>query len=126
MNLFDFLNVTQADYDTYDTEIDAVVTVCYSNADKDNYDNFCSILYTKVSVIKQCDENVLVVNWSALIKKNWDKFKAFTKENWHHDYKDDSEFTYQWINEINSYLAGYVSESFYADLYAFVNTLEGV
>lgn len=126
--LYDYLKLTEDDFDTYDTEYDAEVTVCYIDEAEaeDNYDKFCVNIIKKVNVVK-VNGDILVVNWCELIKRNMDKFKAFTKKHWYENcqYEDDiDEFIYQWINEIHQYMAGYVSESFYATLNKFVDSLE--
>ena len=126
MKLYDFIKLTECDYDTYDTIYDAVVTVCYieENEENDFYDKFCIELMKKVNVEKQSDD-ALIVEWTELIQKNMDKFKEFTNNHWRYNYEDDEdEFIYQWIEEIHSYMAGYVSEKFYETLFNFVETLE--
>ena len=127
ITLYEFLKVTEKDFDTYDTEFDEVVTVCYI-ADEDvsdEYDKFCTNIIKLVNVEKQCGEYSLVVNWSDLIKRNLDKFKKVTKEHWNKQYENDiDEFVYQWIKEIHYYLAGYVSEDTYKDLNEILKELE--
>ena len=127
MTLYDYLKLTEGDFDTYDTEYDAEVTVCFIEEDNDNdeYDKFCNGIIKKVNVVK-INGDILIVNWCELITRNMDKFKEFTAENWYSDcqYEDDiDEFIYQWINEIHQYMAGNVSESFYKELNDFVNSL---
>lgn len=127
ITLYEFLKVTEKDFDTYDTEFDEVVTVCYI-ADEDvndEYDKFCTNIIKLVNVVKQCGEYSLIVNWSDLIKRNLDKFKKVTKEHWNKQYENDiDEFIYQWIKEIHYYLAGYVSEDTYKDLNEILKELE--
>lgn len=124
MTLYEYLKMSEADYDTYDTEYDAGVTVCYIDEESDAYDKFCNGIIKKVDVVK-INGDTLTVNWSGLIERNMDKFKMFSREHWEYDYEDDiDEFEYQWINEIHAYMAGYVSESFYSVLNKFVNSLE--
>lgn len=126
MTLFEYLQMTECDYDTYDTKYDAGVTVChiYEEDDNDDYDKFCNGIIKKVNVVK-INGDILIVDWSELIERNMDKFKAFTKEHWRYQYEDDiDEFECQWINEIHMYMAGYVSESFYSKLNKFVDSLE--
>ena len=125
MTLFEYLKMSENDFDTYDTEYDTSVTVCYIDEEDDDYDKFCNGIIKKVNVIK-INGDTLTVNWCELIKRNIDKFKEFTKEYWNPNcqYEDDiDEFIYQWINEINMYMAGYVSESFYSVLNKFINEL---
>lgn len=129
MKLYDFMKITEVDYDTYDTVYDAEVTVCYIEEDEkenDNYDKFCIELMKKVELEKQ-NEDVLIVNWTKLITENMEKFRAFTKKHWWDDcqYEDDEdEFIYQWITEFNNYMAGNVSEKFYGVLIKFLETLK--
>lgn len=126
MTLYEYLKMSEADYDTYDTEYDNGVTVCYiyEEDEADEYDKFCNGIIKKVDVVK-INGDVLTVNWSELIERNIHKFKEFTKKHWKHQYEDDiDEFEYQWINEIHAYMAGYVSDDFYSVLNEFINTLE--
>lgn len=128
MKLYDFLKISQNDFDTYDTVYDTGVTVCYIDEEdaEDSYDKFCIELMKKVEVKEQNDD-ILIVKWTEFIQNNMDKFKKFTAENWYEScqYEDDEdEFIYQWINEIDQYMAGNVSEDFYDELVKFVETLE--
>lgn len=126
MKLYDFMKMSECDYDTYDTEYDACVTVCCLDleCEDESYDKFCNGIMKKVEVV-HVGENTLTVDWSKLVKDNMEKFKAFTEKHWKYTYEDDEdEFIYQWINEIQAYMAGYVSESFYDTLVKFVESLE--
>lgn len=126
MTLFEYLQMAENDFDTYDTKYDAGVTVChiYEEDEADEYDKFCNGIIKKVSVVK-INGDALTVDWSGLIERNMSKFKNFTKKHWHRQYEDDiDEFVYQWINEIHLYMAGYVSEDFYSVLNKFVDNLE--
>ena len=128
MKLYDFLKISQNDFDTYDTVYDTGVTVCYIDEEdaEDSYDKFCIELMKKVEVEEQNDD-ILIVKWTELIQNNMEKFKEFTKENWYEScqYEDDEdEFIYQWINEIHQYMAGNVAESTYDKLVKLVETLK--
>lgn len=126
ITLYDYINMAENDFDTYDTKYDAVVTVCHIDEEKDDYDKFCNGIIKKVNVVK-INGDTLTVNWSELIERNIIKFRMFTAEHWYAScqYEDDEdEFIYQWINEIHQYMAGYVGESFYSVLNKFVETLE--
>lgn len=125
MTLYEYLKISEGDFDTYDTTYDAIVTVCYiaDEDEEDEYDKFCNGIIKKVNVV-HIDTHYLTVDWTAMIERNIDKFKAFTKENWRYQYEDDiDEFIYQWVNEIHYYIAGYVSEDFYILLNNLVNSL---
>ena len=125
MRLFEYLQMTECDYDTCDTKYDNGVTVCYifEEDEADEYDKFCNGIIKKVNVVK-INGDMLTVNWSELIENNMNKFKKFTKKYWKRQYENDiDEFIYQWINEIHMYMAGYVPESFYSVLNKFVDGL---
>ena len=129
MKLYEFLKISQNDFDTCDTVYDTGVTVCYIDEEdaEDNYDKFCIELMKKVEVEKLNDD-ILIVKWTELIQNNMEKFKEFTAKNWYEScqYEDDEdEFVYQWINEIDQYMAGNVSEKFYDKLVELVQTLKG-
>ena len=128
MKLYDFMKISQNDFDTEDTIYCSVVTVCYidENEITDNYDKFCIELMKKVEMEKQVGDGLLV-KWTELIQNNMEKFRAFTKENWYENCQyenDEDEFIYQWINEIHQYMAGNVSEDFYDELVKLVESLE--
>ena len=125
MTLYEFLEVSKRDYDTFEIEMEAEVTVCYIEQEHDNYDRFCNGIIKKVDVIKQTGDYSLLVAWSDLIKRNIDKFKEFTKQHWENQYEDDTEeFIYQWIKEIDSYMSGSAPYYLYKTLMNFVETLE--
>ena len=125
INLYDLLVISDSDCDTYDTDYDACITCCSIDDDPgDFYEKFYHEMCKKVDVV-EANGNDIVVNWCELIERNFSKFKAFTKEHWKYTYEDnDDELIYQWLNEINLYFAGYVSEDFYETLYNFALTLE--
>ena len=126
MTLYEYLKMSENDFDTYDTDYDAVVTVCYIDEENDEYDKFCNGIIKKVNVL-HIDTHYLTVDWSGLIERNMDKFKCFTKAHWRKScqYEDDvDEFVYQWVNEIHYYMAGYVDEDFYTELNKLVDSLE--
>lgn len=126
VKLYDYLQMSECDFDTYDTKYDAVVTVCHIYEEEDEYDKFCNNIMKKVNVVK-INGDCLIVDWCELIERNIIKFRMFTAENWYENcqYEDDEdEFVYQWINEIHQYMAGYVSMGFYSKLNKFVDSLE--
>lgn len=131
MKLYEVMKVFEADYDTYDKEYDACVTVCYINEEdmEDSYDKFCINIMKKVEVIRIIPDSHLVCDWTKLITDNISKFRKFTLDNWHENSQYDGEdemddFIFAWINEIHCYLAGYVSEDFYDTLVEFVDSLK--
>ena len=126
MTLYEFMKMSECDYDTYDVDFDAVVTVCLPDEDDDldAYGKFCFEIIKKVDVVKVTDTG-LIVDWSGFIKRNIEQLREFADEYWYNNYADDDdEFIYQWINEIHAYLAGYVSENIYEKLVELVETLD--
>lgn len=125
ISLYDALRIAENDFDTYDTEYDIIVTVCWIDKEEDDYDKFCCGIMKKVNVIDKVSDGLLV-NWSEFIKRNMEKFRQFTKYNWSEEsqYEDDeNEFVYQWIKEIHYYMAGYVPDKFYKKLVVLVEEL---
>lgn len=124
MKLYDFMEVTQQDYDCYDTEQDISVTVCWIDDIESDYDKFCVELLKKVDIVKRTNDYTMVCDWSKVIKDNYDKFKAFTATEWKTDYEDRNEFIYQWIKELHYYVAGEMPEDYYGTLYKFIQSLK--
>lgn len=120
MTLYELLKITQTDFDTYDTVFDACVTACAFDKDdeakEDFYYKFFIGLTKFVTVLENAGESAVTCDWSEMIKRNFDVFKDFTRENWAENYDDDEdEFIYQWIEEINGFFAGFTSENVYKD-----------
>lgn len=115
MNLYEYLKANnEDDIDTYDTVFDISVCVCVDlNPIKpDNYDKFCLALIKKVKFV-EAHNNSLTCDWYSLINDNVKVFKQIMENYWATQYSDIDEFIYEWIKELNSYLAGYVAEGFY-------------
>lgn len=126
MTLYEFLRLEKSDFDTYDTVYDVCVTVCEpyegTMADMDNYDAFCDCIYKHVELVEKTDECSCTANWTGFITDNLSVFRECANEMWKKEwiYKyggepDDDDLIYEWINEIHSWLAGYVSESEYKE-----------
>lgn len=130
MTLYDFLKLVKADFDTYDTVFDTEVTVCcpmeffINSKEKDTenkwYDTFYDFILKHVEFVVKTGECSCVVNWYKFINDNIETFRECANEMWKKEwiYKydgepDDNDLTWEWINEINGWLAGYVSESEY-------------
>jgi hypothetical protein len=130
MKLYDYLKMTENDFDVLDTVFDTSVTVCYieeNSMQNDNYEKFCIELAKKVEMEKIIDDIYIVAKWTELIQNNMEKFKEFTENNWKDECQyddDDDEFIYQWIEEIHRYMAGMVWDDFYKELVKLVETLE--
>ncbi len=118
MNLYDFLTLEKADFDTYDTVFDVCVTVCepyeYEEGDeKEYYDIFNELMMKKVEVEEKTGECTCVCKWSDFITQNLDTFRSAADELWVRTPESDDDLIYEWIKEINAWMAGYVSESAY-------------
>lgn len=113
--LYDIVQNSECDYDTYDTVYDAVITVCWIEKESDYYDKFCNGIIKFVDVIKYGNDT-LTCNWSDMIERNIKVFRDFADKYWGYSYEDDDdEFIYQWLEELDAYMAGYVSEDIYRD-----------
>ena len=54
-----------------------------------------------------------ICKWNDFIEKNIETFRKAADELWYRTPKNDDDLIYEWIKEINSWMAGYVSESVY-------------
>lgn len=118
MTLYEFITLEKADFDTFDTVYDTCVTVCEpyeyeEGEEKEYYDIFSDIIIQKVEVEEKTGECTCLCKWSDFIKKNIATFRKAADELWMRTPKADEDLIYEWINEINSWLAGYVSENTY-------------
>lgn len=116
-SVYEFMCLTQGDYDINDSELDTSVTVVYieESDDNDTHEQFCIELLKKVK-LNSFTNNCVEADWSALIRENKELFTQFMKENWKQQYTDEEEFIYQWIKEIHLYLAGYTYDDMYAKM----------
>ncbi len=120
MTLYDFVKVAQNDYDTYDDEYDAIVTVCSFDEEDEKsdeyYEKFRIGIMKFVEVVRGTDDSGLLCKWSEMINRNIKVFKEFAEKFWTYQYEDDEdEFIYQWIEEINQWTAGNCYESAYKE-----------
>ncbi len=118
MTLYDFILQEQGDFDTYDTVFDVCVTVCepyeYDEGNKkDYYDIFNDLIMKNVEVDYKKSDYECICKWNDFIEKNIETFRKAADELWYHTPKNDDDLIYEWIREINSWMAGYVSESVY-------------
>lgn len=120
LRLYDFLMRSKRDFDTADEVFDASVTACYIEPDSfelykdDSYYQFTKWVYENVKVI-EVDETV-ICDWSGFVEEHMQSFRKFSEKNWKYSYPDNDDFVYEWVKEINSYLAGCVSDKCYKEL----------
>jgi len=118
MTLYDFILQEQGDFDTYDTVFDVCVTVCEpyeydEGEEKQYYDIFNDLIMKNVEVDYKKSDYECICKWNDFIEKNIETFRKAADELWYHTPKNDDDLIYEWIREINSWIAGYVSESVY-------------
>lgn len=118
MTLYEFITLEQADFDTFDTVYDTCVTVCepyeYEEGEqKEYYDIFSDLIMQMVEVEEKTGGCTCLCKWSDFIEKNIATFRKAADELWTKTPKTDDDLIYEWIKEINSWLAGYVSENTY-------------
>lgn len=105
--LYDFLKLTECDYDTCDDVYDETVTVCINTEPEDDFDEFCVELCKKIE-IKKIDDSYLVCNWSDFIKNNMPVLREYANKYWYkNNYDDEDDFICEWIKEFHLLLAGY-------------------
>lgn len=118
MTLYDFILQEQGDFDTYDTVFDVCVTVCEpyeydEGEEKQYYDIFNDLIMKNVEVDYKKSDYECICKWNDFIEKNIETFRKAADDLWYHTPKNDDDLIYEWIREINSWMAGYVSESVY-------------
>ena len=127
MTVYEFMKMSDEDYDVADNTFDASVTICMPYDDDDDaYSKFIIELTKKVQVVSHGTVQgygYVVADWTKLINDNWSKFKRLTKKYWKHDYEDDDDFRYEWINELHYYCAGYTYDEMYEELYKAVKSM---
>ena len=136
MNLYEFIELANIEISTKDETYDEIVKFRFFRTCK-NHDVFCNDLMKLVDIVGK-DDDYHVVNWSALIIKNIEKFRNFAKEHWFgywaRQYEDD-ELICQWIKEFNVYLSGSsfgrcaakkLDDTLYGVLIDFLHTLEPI
>lgn len=111
---------SKRNFDTADDVFEVSVTTCYIEPDSfelykdDSYCQFAKWIYESVKVV-EADETV-ICDWSGLVKEHMQSFKKFSEKNWKYSYLDNDDFIYEWVKEINSYLAGCASDKCYNEL----------
>ena len=119
MTLYDFLKLVKADFDTYDTVFDIEVTACEpyesSQENMEWYDKYYNFILKHVEFVEKTGEYSCVANWYKFIKDNMETFRECANDMWKEGTvpDDEDDFIYEWIEEINGWLAGYVSENEY-------------
>lgn len=120
MRLLEYLKINNKDEDYGDADFDAIITVCFDIEDDTpylkTYNAFCKKLYSSVQI-----KNKNTVFWGNLIKNNLELFRDFAVKNWTIQYKDDDEFIYQWINELDAYCSGAGSDFIYEQMIMLLN-----
>lgn len=130
MKLYEALKLRNSDtIDTCDTVYDCIVTVDkQEEKTKDSYSNFCIELQKKVDFEKFFDGAYAnaIVDWTGFLKKNYEKFAKYVKENWvvqkQYVLEDEDDFYCEWIEQLHLLLAGCGTSSMYEDLIVFLKT----
>lgn len=118
MTLYDFIRMEDTDFDTYDTVFDAEVTVCVPYDDSEItewYDKFYNFIIKHVEFKEKISEYECTAEWTNFITDNLEIFREAANDMWYDDRvpDDNDDLIYEWIKEIHSWLAGYVSEAEY-------------
>lgn len=115
MTLYDFVRMEDTDFDTYDTVFDVEVTVCVPYDDSEItewHDKFYNFIIKHVEFKEKTSECECTAEWTNFITDNLEVFREAANDMWYDDRvpDDDDDLIYEWIKEIHSWLAGYVSE----------------
>lgn len=119
MTLYDFLKQEDTDFDSYDTVFDIEVTVCVPYHSEDSnyeyYDKFCDFILKCISGVEKISDCECRANWYSFVAINLEVFKEIANDMWREGSipDDDDDLIYEWIEEINGWIAGGVSENEY-------------
>lgn len=119
MTLYEFIKMEQADFDTFDTVFDICVTVCEPyvcvEEEEEYYDKFYDFILKNVDVVEKTGECTCICKWYDFIKNNIEVFRKAANDMWYEGLVPDNEedLIYEWIKDMEGWLAGYVSEDSY-------------
>lgn len=113
MTLYDYINIEMTDIDTYDTVFDAEVTVCVPYGCEDWYGKFYIFIIKHVLFVEKISSYECTAEWYKFIQENIGVFRQAADDMWYSTPADDDDLIYEWITEIDGWLAGYVSEAEY-------------
>ena len=69
MTLYEFLELSNNDYDVYDSELDECITISLPD-EESSYGRFVNELCKRVKYTSRSSAHVLIAEWSLLIRKN--------------------------------------------------------
>lgn len=116
MTLYDALQWENQDFDTTDTVYDLTVTVCADEYNRDdNYDRWCKFILEHVMALEKWGGDRILADWSGFITANIEVFREHARENWYRLPEDDDDLVYEWIQEIEKWMAGYATEEIYGE-----------
>lgn len=123
MTLYELLQIKGDYIETSDVDYDVLVATDLIkdediNDNTDNYYKFLNYIAHNVEVIDARND---ICNWSKFVLDHKVALTKFAEENWYEVPEDESDFIYEWINELHGYQSGNISEKMYKEFIDTVN-----
>lgn len=122
MTLYELLQIKEDYIETSDVDYDVLVgTDLVKDEDiNENTDNYYKFLNYIAHNVEVTDARNDICNWSKFVLDHKVALTKYAEENWYEVPEDESDFIYNWINELHGYQAGSISEKMYKE---FIDTM---
>lgn len=126
MTLYELLQIKEDYIETSDVDYDVLVgTDLVKDEDiNENTDNYFKFLNYIAHNVEVTDARNDICNWSKFVLDHKVALTKYAEENWYEVPEDESDFIYEWINELHSYQSGNISEKMYKDFIDAMNTYQ--
>lgn len=126
MTLYELLQIKEDYIETSDVDYDVLVgTDLVKDEDiNENTDNYYKFLNYIAHNVEVTDARNDICNWSKFILDHKVALAKYAEENWYEVPEDESDFIYNWINELHGYQAGSISEKMYKEFIDTMNTYQ--
>ena len=124
MTLYELLQIKEDYIETSDVDYDVLVgTDLVKDEDiNENTDNYYKFLNYIAHNVEVTDARNDICNWSKFVLDHKVALAKYAEENWYEVPEDESDFIYNWINELHGYQAGSISEKMYKEFIDTMNT----
>lgn len=126
MTLYELLQIKEDYIETSDVDYDVLVgTDLVKDEDiNENTDNYYKFLNYIAHNVEVTDARNDICNWSKFVLDHKVALAKYAEENWYEVPEDESDFIYNWINELHGYQAGSISEKMYKEFIDAMNTYQ--
>lgn len=112
MTLYELLQIKDDYIETSDVDYDVLVgTDLVKDEDiNENTNNYYKFLNYIAHNVEVTDARNDICNWSKFVLDHKVALTKYAEENWYEVPEDESDFIYEWINELHNYQSGNISE----------------